>query len=113
MLRHPYVERAQLEAFQNNRLRRLVDHAYRHVSYYRELFDRHGLKPQDIRTVRDLAIVPITTRSVFQALAVEGVVSGQVRPGSLITRSSSGSSGRATKFVMSWERGIPNGRTIN
>jgi phenylacetate-CoA ligase len=102
MLRHPYVGREQLVAFQNERLRRLVAHAYQNVAYYRELFDRHGLKPQDIRTVQDLAVVPITTRSVLQALPVEGIVAGQVKPGSLITRSSSGSSGRPFIVRRTW-----------
>lgn len=40
MLRHPHVGREQLVAFQNERLRRLVEHAYRNVAYYRNLFDR-------------------------------------------------------------------------
>lgn len=86
MLCHPYVEREQLVVFQNARLRRLVDHAYRHVSYCPELFDRHGLKTQDARTVRDLAFVPITTRSALQALPLKGVASGHVKPEPLITQ---------------------------
>ncbi len=81
MLRHPHVGREQLVAFQNERLRRLVEHAYRNVAYYRGLFDRHELKPQDIRTVQDLAAVPITSRSDLQGLPVEEIVARNVEPG--------------------------------
>ncbi|MBA3966595.1 MAG: phenylacetate--CoA ligase family protein [Nitrospirales bacterium] len=102
MLRHPYVAREQLVAFQNKRLRRLVDHAYRNVAYYRRLFDRHRLKPNDIRTVEDLVAVPITSRSALQALPVEAMVAHGVDPGSLITRSSSGSSGRPLSVRRTW-----------
>lgn len=102
MLRHPYVGRERLVAFQNKRLRRLIDHAYRHVPYYRRLFDRHGLKPEDIRSIEDLATVPITSRSDLQALPVEDVVAQAFNPGELITRSSSGSSGRPFMVRRTW-----------
>jgi phenylacetate-coenzyme A ligase PaaK-like adenylate-forming protein len=55
MLRHPHVGREQLVAFQNERLRRLLEDAYRNVAYCRGLIDRHKLKPHDIRTVDDPA----------------------------------------------------------
>jgi phenylacetate-CoA ligase len=102
MLRHPHVGREQLVAFQNVHLRRLVDHAYHNVAYYRGLFDRQGLKPYDIRTVEDLAAVPITSRSDLQALPVEEIVARHVKPGCLITRTSSGSSGRPLTIHRTW-----------
>ncbi len=102
MLRHPDVGREQLVAFQNERVCRLVAHAYRHVPYYRGLFDRHGLKPQDIQTVDDLGAVPITSRSDLQALPVDEIIARNVDPGSLITRASSGSSGRPFIVRRTW-----------
>lgn len=102
MFRHPHVGRERLVAFQNERLRRLVDHAYRNVAYYRGLFDRHKLNPHDIRTVEDLAAVPITSRSDLQGLPVGEIVARQVEPGRLITRSSSGSSGKPFTVRRTW-----------
>lgn len=102
MLRHPHVGREKIAAFQNERVCRLVAHAYRHVPYYRGLFDRHGLKPRDIRTVKDLEAVPITSRSDLQALPVDEIVARNVDPGSLITRASSGSSGRPFIVRRTW-----------
>jgi len=102
LLRHPYVGRERLVAFQQNRLRLLVEHAYRNVTHYRRLFDRHGLKPCDIRTVDDLCAVPITSRNELQALPVEEIVSRQMEPAGLISRSSSGSSGRPFTARRTW-----------
>ena len=43
---HPHQSRADLEGFQAERLRRLVEHAYERVPYYRGQFDQHGVRPQ-------------------------------------------------------------------
>lgn len=44
----------QTEAYQMRHLRALLEHAYRHVPYYRLSFDRLGLKPSDIQSTTDL-----------------------------------------------------------
>jgi phenylacetate-CoA ligase len=102
MLRHPHIGRERLVAFQNERLCRLVDHAYRNVAYYRKLFDRHGLKPQDIRTIDDLSAFPITTRHDLQELPLQDILSSGVDPKRLIARSSSGSAGRPLTVRRTW-----------
>jgi phenylacetate-CoA ligase len=102
MMRHPHVGREQLVAFQNERLRRLVDHAYRNVPYYQRLFDRHKVKPHHIRTVDDLGAVPLTSRTDLQDVPVSEFVDRRVDPCGLITRSSSGSSGRPIVVRRTW-----------
>ena len=102
ILRHPHVGRDQLVAFQNARVRRLADHAYRHVPYYRELFERHGVKPQDIQTVEDLRIIPITSRDELQALPAEHIVARGVNPQDLIWRDTSGASGKPLRIRRTW-----------
>ncbi len=71
LLRHSHVEREKIVSFQNRQLRRLVTHAYENVPYYSKLFDRNGIKPQDIRSVEDLSIIPITTKKDLQSLPYE------------------------------------------
>ena len=51
---------------QRRRLRAIVAHAYRHVPYYRETFDRLGLAPGGLETVADLARLPILEREQLQ-----------------------------------------------
>jgi phenylacetate-CoA ligase len=54
--------RADLDAYQDERLRAMVAHAYETVPYYRLRFDERKLKPGDIRGRADLAKVPLLTR---------------------------------------------------
>lgn len=58
---------AQIEAYQNEHLERIVRHAYETVPYYRELFRRKGLKPADVRSVADLPKLPLLTRKDIQS----------------------------------------------
>lgn len=52
----------QIRELQDLKLRKLIHHAYGHVAYYRELFDQHGLRPDDIATAEDLRKLPFLTK---------------------------------------------------
>ena len=47
---------------QEKRVQRLVKRAYE-IPFYRERFDRAGVKPEDIRTGDDLTKLPVLTKS--------------------------------------------------
>jgi len=51
---------------QEKRLRMIINHAYHNVSYYHDMFDSHGIKPEDIRSAEDLQKIPITTKKEIQ-----------------------------------------------
>ncbi len=102
LIRNPKRAREEIVSFQNRQLRRLVTHAYENVPYYRKLFDRNGIKPQDIRSVEDLSIIPITSRKDIQSLSVEEVVSRGVNPNHLIDHKTSGSSGEPITIRRTW-----------
>jgi phenylacetate-CoA ligase len=52
----------ELEVLQANALRRLVEHAYAHVPFYRARLERAGLVPSDIQSPADLAALRILRR---------------------------------------------------
>ncbi|MFH1502393.1 MAG: AMP-binding protein [Candidatus Eisenbacteria bacterium] len=52
----------EMEAYQDERLRTVVAHAYETVPYYTELMDGLGLRPSDIETRSDLRSFPLLTR---------------------------------------------------
>jgi phenylacetate-CoA ligase len=85
--------RAEMLEFQARRLRALVEHAYRRVPFYRDLFDRHGLRPEDIRGLADLPRVPITSRGDLQAASPDRLVARGLNPQALVCKTTSGSSG--------------------
>ena len=52
----------QLQRLQTERLRHLVHYVYDRVPFYRDAFDQRGLKPHQIQTLQDLALVPFTKK---------------------------------------------------
>lgn len=55
-----------LVAHQEGRLQKLVEHCYRKVPYYRELFKNSGLVPGDIQTTGDLKKLPFLTKEIVR-----------------------------------------------
>jgi len=53
----------ELRALQLERLRWSLDHAWRNVAHYRAKFEAAGVRPQDLRTLDDLARFPFTTKA--------------------------------------------------
>ncbi|DAC72924.1 MAG TPA: phenylacetate--CoA ligase family protein [Thermoplasmata archaeon] len=54
----------QLLEYQNERLRKLIIHAYENVPFYRCSFDTIGLQPSDICSVNDLHKLPFVTKEL-------------------------------------------------
>jgi len=61
----------ELREYRNEKLRRLVRHAYENASAVKGKFDRVGIKPEDIQTTDDLVKVPITTKDELVKLQKE------------------------------------------
>ena len=53
----------ELRALQLTRLRATLVHAYEDSPVYRAKFDAHGVRPEDLRSLEDLARFPFTTKS--------------------------------------------------
>jgi len=58
--------RSELEAIQLERLQRKVAQVYEKVPFYRESFDKAGVKPEDVRSLQDLRHLPFTRKSDFR-----------------------------------------------
>lgn len=104
------MSRAEIEALQLTRLRQTLHHAYENVPAYRELYDSHGVKPEHLKTLEDLARFPFTDKEFlrraypFEAFAVP---MDQVRR----IHASSGTTGRPT-VVGYTERDIDTWATL-
>jgi len=90
------MTRKQVREYQLRRLKALVKHSYETVPYYRELFDKQGLKPEQINSLEDYAKLPILTklqiRENFDRLKSK-------KKYKLIEGSSGGSTGNTVHFV--------------
>ncbi|MEU7085960.1 phenylacetate--CoA ligase PaaK [Streptomyces achromogenes] len=85
----------ELRALQLERLRASLRHAYEHVPFYRESFDKAGVRPEDCRTLADLARFPFTAKADLRANYPYGMFAV---PRERIRRlhASSGTTGRPT-----------------
>ncbi|MGW4290390.1 phenylacetate--CoA ligase PaaK [Streptomyces sp. NPDC004673] len=57
----------ELRELQLERLRASLRHAYDRVPFYRESFDKAGVRPEDCRSLADLAHFPFTTKADLRA----------------------------------------------
>ena len=53
---------SEIEAYQNEKLRSLIRHAYDNVPYYRERWKALKISPDDIRSRDDLHKLPVLTK---------------------------------------------------
>ena len=58
--------RQEIEELQLVRLQATVRHAYENVGAYRELYDAHGVTPEDLKTLDDLAKFPFTDKEFLR-----------------------------------------------
>ncbi len=63
--------RERLIAYQNGKLRKLINHCYESVPFYTWQFRELGLVPEDIQTQDDLAQLPILTKETVRERASE------------------------------------------
>ena len=56
------LPREALEAIQLRRLQALVERVYNVVPFYRQKYDDAGIKPEDIKSLKDLQRLPFTTK---------------------------------------------------
>lgn len=91
--------REELEAYQLKRLRALVEHAYRNVPYYRELFAREGVHPSDMTSLSSLKRIPHLDRETVARRYADLTSSDAAEhlPG---VASTSGTSGRPLRFLL-------------
>jgi len=69
-LQRPFRSRSSVERYQAVALRRLIDHAWRRVPFYRGRMEAHGLRPADIRAPADLVRLPPVSRRELQETAL-------------------------------------------
>lgn len=102
-LRSGHLDRARLARQQQRQLRELVAYAARHSAYYRERFAAAGLRPEMVRGLDDLPLIPLTDKASLKAAPRRQLLSDDATLGSLSEEKSSGSTG--SPFATAFDRG--------
>ncbi len=91
-----YWEPARLRDLQFRKLRALVEHAYETVPYYRDLMDRHGLRPERVRDFDDYRRLPMLSRATLRTHMSQML--SRTAGADQYRRQSSGSTGEPVAF---------------
>lgn len=92
------LSRAEMQEVQLKRLQEIVAYAYENVPFYKKKYDEAGVKPSDIKTLKDIEKLPFVTKADLRDNYPYGMLSV---PLSKIARihASSGTSGKPTVVV--------------
>lgn len=91
---------AQINELQLRELKNVIGYVYQNVPYYSELFKRLNLVPADFQSIDDLKKLPVLTKEDVRA-NFERLTPGNLSPKDVITEHTSGSTGKAMKFLLS------------
>lgn len=99
----------RLRRLQEDRLRKLLFHAYKNVPLYRKLYDEAGFQPKDFRSLDDLNKVPVLQKKRLKAASPEEIVAQVVDLSQCETVKTSGSTGAPLKIYLGpseqqWQR---------
>lgn len=83
--------------YQEYRLRKLVNHAYRTTQFYRNSFDGAGVKPEDIHNVSDITKLPVVTKRDIRE-GLDSFLSNDFDVEELVEAKTGGSTGVALKL---------------
>ncbi len=88
----------ELKRRQADKLRGIIDQAWAHVPFYREIYNARGVRPENIRSIDDLARLPILSREDIRrnfptGITAENIPARRRQPGR-----TSGSTGVPLRF---------------
>ena len=93
----------ELKAYQDKKIRALINHAYRNVPYYKQKLDAIGLDPSDIRNAQDLKKIPITTKADIQFGNIQEHLASNYTDKTYRIRETSGSTGKPLKIFIDYD----------
>ncbi len=100
--RMQYWPAERLDQFKFQRLRSLLDHAYRNVPFYRRLWDSCGCRPEDCHRLESLTGFPVVTKSMLREAGREALDQSAPRR-SLLRGQSGGSTGEPLVYYVTPE----------
>jgi len=98
-LRSEKWDRERYEAYQDEQLKKIIQHAAMHVPYYKELFKKIKLNPDQFRGRRDLDQLPILDKETVRTRQKDLIADNAEQFG-IIWESTSGSTGTPLHLII-------------
>lgn len=89
--KNQWMSPEEIVQFQWNELKKILDHAYRNYRYYRDLFDKLKLSPDDIKNYKDFSKLPIISKEDIRSNKSR-MIADNYR-GRIFTKATGGSTG--------------------
>jgi len=87
----------KIRTYQFRKLKKLLEHAYLHVPYYKTVFKQLGATPKDIRNAKDFRVFPILTKDIIRT-NFEKLIANNMLKNDLIPNSTGGSTGEPLHY---------------
>lgn len=93
------VERTQwrsleeIKTLQFRKFKKIINHAYNNVKFYRKKFDSVGIKPEDIKSMSDISRIPFTTKREIAQSPIDDLLARGYKLRRCHVETTSGSSG--------------------
>lgn len=102
MRRVQWLEPEAIRRYQWEKLKKLLDHAWKHVPYYGDVFGGLGITPEDIRSEEDFKRLPVLRKSDIRANS-ERLLADNYPRDNLAPDSTGGSTGENLYFFVGSE----------
>lgn len=89
-----YFSREELNRLQEERLRNLLQHVYRHVPYYRRVFKENGFHPSNFKEIKDLSNLPLLSKDNVRGNLYFDLFAKNQKKRKLLKVATSGSTGQ-------------------
>lgn len=73
------ISREEIVNIQNEKIVKQIQYVYENVSYYRNLMDQKGVKPEDIKTIEDIKKLPFLTKSDLRETYPYGMLACELK----------------------------------
>ncbi len=90
----------KIREIQENKLRALVRHSYQNVPYYHKKFNELGIKPDDIKSTKDLSKLPVLIKDEVKANFPTDIAAKNYVNRPRLLYSSSGSTGEPVQYFI-------------
>ena len=87
------ASRDEIIRIQNEKLVKQVKHVYENVPYYRDLMDKKGVKPEDIKSIDDIKLLPFLSKADLRDAYPYGLLGTDIK-NCVRIQSTSGTTGR-------------------
>jgi phenylacetate-CoA ligase len=88
-----WLSREKILELQLEKFKKLIFHAYYHVEYYRDLFDKNNIKPSDIKNLDDIRKIPFLTKDIINNNINGRIIATNVNRKEILKIVTSGSTG--------------------